>query len=281
MCTEFRARSILAQSSAAANRGQGWREKRRRSCQDTLDVPPSDNGSEDTSLGAVTDSGAGSGRGACSLMPRFLLNHVIFDHGLVDGLGPDQPRLQGNLLCGKDWTQLRKIAVSEWVILPVQEVPAHPWCTECEHLRSRICLEEPPGQVGSLRLDAVVQVHRWPLYRVSGQLQRLGTRTPGVTPGRTRSLRISRLIAGVFCPGPDSFYTSSSGPLGIGLEVLSPKSIGSLSQHGSENRKSDLVSGHSLLLGQKQWAPAHSVATQNTIHMTPYGTAVFPLRSGR
>ena len=50
-------------------------------------------------------------------MPRFLLHHIIFDHGLVDGLGPDQPLLQGNLLCRKDWIQLRIIALSEWVIL--------------------------------------------------------------------------------------------------------------------------------------------------------------------
>ena len=72
-------------------------------------------------------------------MPRFLLNHIIFDHGLVDGLGPDQPRLQGNLLCKKDWIQLREIARSEWEILPVQEVAAYTWCTMCEHLRSGTC----------------------------------------------------------------------------------------------------------------------------------------------
>ena len=42
-------------------------------------------------------------------MPRFLLHHKIFDHGLIDGLGPDQPRQQGNLLCSEDWIQLRRI----------------------------------------------------------------------------------------------------------------------------------------------------------------------------
>ena len=101
-------------------------EKRRRSCQDAPAVPPSDNGSEDTSIDAVIPSGAGPGRGACSFMPRFLLHHIIFDHGLVDGFGPDQPRLQGNLLCRKDWNQLRESARSEWVIPPVQEVAACP-----------------------------------------------------------------------------------------------------------------------------------------------------------
>ena len=75
-------------------------------------------------------------------MPRFLLHRIIFDHGLIDGLGPDQPRQQGNLLPRKDWIQLRRIALSEWVILPVQEVAAYPWCSECEHLRSGTCPEE-------------------------------------------------------------------------------------------------------------------------------------------
>ena len=74
-------------------------------------------------------------------MPRFLLHRFVFDHGLVDGLGPDQPRLQGNQLRRKDWIQLREITRSEWVILPVQEVAAHLWCTECEHPRSGTCPE--------------------------------------------------------------------------------------------------------------------------------------------
>ena len=68
-------------------------------------------------------------------MPRFLLHHIIFDHGLVDGLRPHQPRR-------KDWIQLRKIALSKWVTLLVQEVAAYTWCTECEHLRSGTCPEE-------------------------------------------------------------------------------------------------------------------------------------------
>ena len=35
-----------------------------------------------------------------------------------------------------------KNALSEWVTLPVQEVAAYPWCTECEHLRSGTCPKE-------------------------------------------------------------------------------------------------------------------------------------------
>ena len=71
-------------------------------------------------------------------MPRFLLHHIIFDHGLVDGLGPDQPGLQGTLLCRKDWIQLREIARSDCVILPVQEVAAYPWCTPWYQYASKV-----------------------------------------------------------------------------------------------------------------------------------------------
>ena len=105
-------------------------EKRRRSCQDIQVAPAGDNGSEDTTLAAVTQSGTGSGGRASTFMPRFLWHHRKFDHGLVDGLGPTS------------WIQLRRIALSEWVILPVQEVAAYSWCSECEHLRSGTCPEE-------------------------------------------------------------------------------------------------------------------------------------------
>ena len=49
---------------------------------------------------------------------------------------PDPPRLQGNLLCRKDWIQLRRSALSQWVFFLVQEVAAYSWCSGCEHLRS-------------------------------------------------------------------------------------------------------------------------------------------------
>ena len=47
-----------------------------------------DNGSEGTTLATVTQNGAGSVRVTCTFMPRFLLHHIVFDHGLIDGLGP-------------------------------------------------------------------------------------------------------------------------------------------------------------------------------------------------
>ena len=39
------------------------------------------------------------------------------------------------------------------------------------------------------------------------------------------------------------------------------------SQHGNEDRKCDLDAGHSLMMRQKRMT--HSVATQNTIPMSP------------
>ena len=91
--------------------------EKRRSCQDIQVAPAGKNGSEDTSLAALTQSGSGPGGRACTFMPLFLLHHIIVDRGLVDGLGPDQPRPQGNLLRRRDWIQLRKIALSR-LLLP-------------------------------------------------------------------------------------------------------------------------------------------------------------------
>ena len=121
-------------------------EKRRRSCQDTQDAPAGDNGSEGTFLAAVTQCGSGpGGRG----LPRFLLHHTIFDHGLSDGLGPDEPRLLGNLLYRKDWIQLRKIALSDWVLSP----GPRSYCPLLVHrVRTPPLRNLPrgaPGQVGS------------------------------------------------------------------------------------------------------------------------------------
>ena len=128
-----------------------------------------------------------------------------------------------------------------------------------------------PGQVGSRWLVAVVSMRkqdRWRLYRTSGQLQRLGTRTLGVTSGRTRILRIFRLIAGVFALGLTPSTRAHQRPL-VSAWKSSQQCQSALSQHGSVNRKSDLGSGHSLLQGQKQSAITHSFDTQNTISMSP------------
>ena len=63
------------------------------------------------------------------------------------------------------------------------------------------------------------------------------------------------------------FSTSSFAPNGLGLEVLSPNSIGSLSERWG--RKSDLGSGHCLLVRREHWATARGVATQNITSLSP------------
>ena len=151
-------------------------EKRRRSCQDTQVALAGDNGSEAATLAAVTQNGAGSVRGSCTSMPRFLLHHIVFDHGLIESLGPDQPRQQGNLLPRKDWIQLRRIALSEWVTLPVQEVAASPLVLKSANTSAPEPAREAPGQVGSRWLVAVASVRkqdRWSLCGMSGQLQQV------------------------------------------------------------------------------------------------------------
>ena len=160
-------------------------------------------------------------------LPRFLLHHTIFDHGLSDGLGPDEPRLLGNLLYRKDWIQLRKIALSDWVLSPVQEVAAHSWCTEFEHLRSGICPEERRAKWAH-----VVAGRRGIGAQARSMAPVRDVRTaPATRNQNTRSNSKTRV-----CPWRDSLYTSSSGLPGTGLEVLSSKSIGSLSAREREQK---------------------------------------------
>ena len=83
------------------------------------------------------DTQAARASDACPFLPRFLLLHIIFGQCPSDGLELNQPRLRGNLLCRKDWIQLRRTGHSEWAILPIQKVAAYPGCTVCENLRSR------------------------------------------------------------------------------------------------------------------------------------------------
>ena len=227
-------------------------EKRRRSWQDTQDTLAEGNRSGDISLAARTQSGSGPEGRASTFMLRFLLRHIFFDRGL-GGHGPDEPRLQGNLLWRKDWIHLREIALSEWVLLLVEEVAAYPWCAECDHLRSGICLEE--------RQTKWAHVGWSPWYRRAGQIG-------GPCAGRPDSSTDSEVRARV-CLGLD-----------ILLHVLirapwywpgSPliKSELAFSQHGNEDRKSDSGSGHSMIMRQKQRAITHSVATHNTISTSP------------
>ena len=179
----------------------------KRARDDTQDAPAEDNGSEDTSLAAVTQSGSDPGGRACTFMHRFLLHHLFSIMAWSMVLGPIS---QGGL---DPVTKNRALGM------------VNPTCprSDCLHLMHRV--RTPPlrnlprgalGRVGSRWLDGVVSVRRQdrcPLYRTSGRLQRLGTRRLGVTSGRARSLRISRLIAVVFVLGLTPSTRAHQGPL--------------------------------------------------------------------
>ena len=70
------------------------------------------------------------------LLPRFLLQEIIFAHG-VYVLYFSQPRLRGNLLCRADWLCLRWIASCECAILPIREIAIYSSrCSVCEQTSS-------------------------------------------------------------------------------------------------------------------------------------------------
>ena len=104
--------------------------------------------------------------------------------------GPDQPRLQGHLLCRKDWLQLREIARSEWTILPIQEVAAYPGalCANTSALETALKRAGPSGLTSAGRLAIVVQDN------VDGPC----TGCPDI---RTRTLGVDLDEAGVYCLG--------------------------------------------------------------------------------
>ena len=67
----------------------------------------------------------------------------------TEGVYPNQPRLQENLLCRADWLCLRGVATTECAILPTRELGTCPWYSACEHSSSgerpsaRQCLPAP------------------------------------------------------------------------------------------------------------------------------------------
>ena len=54
-----------------------------------------------------------------------------------EGVCPNQPRLQENLLCGADWLCLRGISPTECAILPIRELAVYPQYSACEHPQLR------------------------------------------------------------------------------------------------------------------------------------------------
>ena len=82
--------------------------KRKRSSLDTRVNEP-----EVDSPSAVIQNGGGPGL------------RIIFGHCPFGGLESNQPCVQGNLLCRRDWLQLRRIAGSAWAILPIRAHGSH------------------------------------------------------------------------------------------------------------------------------------------------------------
>ena len=147
---------------------------------------------------------SGSGPRSCLGFLCIILSSIM----VVDGLGPDQSRLQGNLLCRNDWIQLRKIALSEWVILLVQEVAG------CPPPGAQSANTSAPEFASSANTSAP-RGARGPWYQCASKID-------GPCTGRPdRS-------SGVFALGLT--------PSGTGLEVLSSKSIGLLSAREREQK---------------------------------------------
>ena len=114
-------------------------EKRRRSCQDTQGALPSVSKLEVDSSVTVTLSGVCPEGESCSHLARPSLLHIILGQGQHDGFETNQSRRQENLPCRKDWFQLRRTALSEWMALHTQAVAAIFLCHLCEHLHSSNC----------------------------------------------------------------------------------------------------------------------------------------------
>ena len=108
----------------------------RRSCQDTQGALSSVSKLE---ADTVTLSGVCPERETCSHLARPSLLHIILRQGQHDGFEPNQSRRQENLLCRRDWLQLRRTARSEWMAVPTQEVAAIFLCHLCEHPHSVNC----------------------------------------------------------------------------------------------------------------------------------------------
>ena len=99
--------------------------RQRRSCQNTQVALAGDGGSEDTSRCSDSEW----------IWPRRRGLHVHATVSSASSIMAWSMVLGSNSsTCREIYCATKKSALSEWVILPVQEVAAYPWCTACEHL---------------------------------------------------------------------------------------------------------------------------------------------------
>ena len=168
-------------------------EKRRRSCQDSQDALAESNRSGDISLAAVTQSGSGpEGRPARSCL-GFFCNRLSSITAWSMVLGPISRACRETSCAGRTGSSYEKSRFwNGYSYRPVQEVAAYTWCTECDHLRSGFCIEERRARWLTLAGRRGTGVQARSVAPVPpGQLQRLGTRTTGGTPGRVFALGLT------------------------------------------------------------------------------------------
>ena len=112
---------------------------------DSSFAPQHDSEQDHGSPEAVIVSGEEPSEDDKPFLPRFLLHEIIFAHSPCEGVGPNQPRRQRNLLCRADWLCLRKLQKQNARSSPIRELAAYPGCIACEHpsLGERINGTEP------------------------------------------------------------------------------------------------------------------------------------------
>ena len=177
-------------------RGLDGREKGKEAgqqmhCVAWIQNAPVDDCEQDLALPeALFPHGGGLGEDDTPFLPHLLLKEIFFAHSANEGVYPNQPRHQANLLCRTDWLCLRGIAATECAILPTRDFAAYPWCSACEHPKS--------GQRPSARRSFLALRHgRQRQLSAHGQYLRLGA----------RALEVDLDVAGDYrprVPGPES-----------------------------------------------------------------------------
>ena len=131
--SRFQGNKLFTSQNRSVSRMVGKRKRNRR---DSQAAPPGSNEPEVESPGVFIQSGDGPGREACPFLP-LVSTATYYLWPLPARWSQAQPASPvGKSIVQKNWLQLRRIARSEWVELPIQECATCPWCTVCEHLHS-------------------------------------------------------------------------------------------------------------------------------------------------
>ena len=102
-------------------------------CRLDSDYAPVDDSEQDLAPPeALFPHGGGSSEDDTPFFPRCLFQEMIFSHSPNEGVYPNQPSLQGNVLCRAGW--LCHEELHQWN--PIRELAVYPWCSACEHSSS-------------------------------------------------------------------------------------------------------------------------------------------------